>query len=785
MKKNIAYSLCAMLLLSACSNDMKDVVDNASVPQSGLQYMEFTASTGTGTRTQLTSDNKVVWQAGDEISIFDGTGNRKFTTKEGGASAVFGGNAASADNYYALYPYQEGATLEGNVIKNVTLPSEQTAKAGSFDAAFNLSVASATSDLQLVFDNVGSLVKFAVSNEQAANVRKVKLTSNDDTAVLTGSVDITLGDQPTVTPVSGQQASATLIADNGLEAGKYYYFAVLPSELSTGFSLTFYDNEGKTWQKDYTKEANITPSSILKLSAIEIGSFTNSLLTNANLIAAAEASTGRTFTKNEDGSVSLLDDDNYQIAMAVTRLYVVEKGDPSVCEEIGVFSNLELLNCYGNGITVLNLSNNASLTTLYCDNNQLTDLELSNNASLTTLYCNNNQLTKLDLSNNTALTDLRCYNNQLTDLVLSNNASLTYLDCNNNLLTKLNLSNNTVLTEFHCDFNQLTRLILPITNTLTTLYCNNNQLATLSLSNTSALTTLNCSYNYFLSLDISYNYQIDCSTLKVGNQGDYKPLDLYVNVAQFSQPLPNSEENRDVNKVLNIRASFLTNGYLIRDAQRAAGRAFTKDANGRVSLLDDDNYQIVMAVTSLNVIDSSEVEEIGVFSNLEYLDCSSINISSLDISNNTALTGLRCEGNLLTSLDVSNNTALKELICYENQLTSLDLSKNTELTNLRCDDNQLTSLDLTNNTALTELICVSNQLTSLDLTKNTKLIELKCTSNWLTNLDISNNNQIDCSILKVGNQRNNQTLNLYVNADQLSQTLPTEENERVNILLKE
>ena len=67
MKKNIAYSLCAMLLLSACSNDMKEVVDNVPVNQPTLQYMEFTASTGTDTRTQLTSDNKVVWQAGDAM----------------------------------------------------------------------------------------------------------------------------------------------------------------------------------------------------------------------------------------------------------------------------------------------------------------------------------------------------------------------------------------------------------------------------------------------------------------------------------------------------------------------------------------------------------------------------------------------------------------------------------------------------------------------------------------------------------------------------------------------
>ena len=38
----------------------------------------------------------------------------------------------------------------------------------------------------------------------------------------------------------------------------------------------------------------------------------------------------------------------------------------------------------------------------------------------------------------------------------------------------------------------------------------------------------------------------------------------------------------------------------------------------------------------------------------------------------------------LTSLDVSNNTALTFCDCNDNQLTSLDVSQNTALTNLYC-----------------------------------------------------------------------------------------------------
>ena len=54
-------------------------------------------------------------------------------------------------------------------------------------------------------------------------------------------------------------------------------------------------------------------------------------------------------------------------------------------------------------------------------------------------------------------------------------------------------------------------------------------------------------------------------------------------------------------------------------------------------------------------------------------------------------------------------------MCYNNQLTSLDVSHNTALTQLACSNNQLTSLDVSHNTALTWLWCYNNQLTSLDV----------------------------------------------------------------------
>ena len=170
----------------------------------------------------------------------------------------------------------------------------------------------------------------------------------------------------------------------------------------------------------------------------------------------------------------------------------------------------------------------------------------------------------------------------------------------------------------------------------------------------------------------------------------------------------------------------------------------------------------INTVTYLDVSIQSIYDLTGIedFTALTYLDCSwnqltSLDVSqntalgtfycqnnqliSLDVSQNTALGGFLCANNLLTNLDVSGSPALTHLACYNNQLTSLNISGATALTDLNCNGNQLTSLDLSNNTALTYFESRNNQLTNLNVSNNTALWYLRCSSNPIISLDISNN----------------------------------------------
>ena len=433
----------------------------------------------------------------------------------------------------------------------------------------------------------------------------------------------------------------------------------------------------------------------------------------------------------------------------------------SIADLTGIehFTALTRLDCNGNQLTALDVSQNTALTSLQCNSNQLSSLDVSLNTALTTLWCNSNQLTALDLSQNTALTSLQCnsnqlqtlnvshntaleylqcYNNQLQTLDVSNNTALTTLQCHNNQLQTLDVSNNTALTELYCRFNELTLLDVSHNTELTLLWCNNNQLTALDVSLNTALTSLNCGSNQLSSLDVSLNTALgylrcdnnqingenmealvaSLPTVAVGN-GEFRVIDFDSSTEQNFITATQVATARGK----NWRAYGLANGnwheYDGYQEGLPIDEAHFPDANFRNYLLAQSygwdhvlSDEEIAGIISLNVPGDSIADLTGIehFTALQQLYCYSNQLTALDVSHNTALTNLDCSNNQLTSLDVSNNTALQQLYCYSNQLTALDVSQNTALQHLYCNSNQLTALDVSNNTDLRELYCHNNRI---------------------------------------------------------------------------
>ncbi len=215
--------------------------------------------------------------------------------------------------------------------------------------------------------------------------------------------------------------------------------------------------------------------------------------------------------------------------------------------------------------------------------------------------------------------------------------------------------------------------------------------------------------------------------------------------------------------------------------QASSSNNIALDTDGQYIKIDINNDGEIQENEALNVfeldVSYSNIQDmtgIEAFINLTSLKCSTNQLTSLDITQNTALTFLSLNQNLITSLDLSQNLALEFLFYDKNQLTNLDVTQNTALTYLSLNENQLTSLDVSQNLALTALSLNQNQLTSLDISQNIALDYLSCGSNQLTSLDVTQNialETLSCSNIQLTSLDVTQNValeNLFCNGNQLT-----------------
>ena len=462
---------------------------------------------------------------------------------------------------------------------------------------------------------------------------------------------------------------------------------------------------------------------------------------------------------------------------------------------------LEELICHENQLTALDVSNNAALWALDCGDNQLSALDLTKNSGLEWVYCAFNQLTALDVSHNAALWYLTCWSNQLTSLDVSHNPELVYLDCEENRLSTVDLSKNAALETLYCSDNQLRTLDLSANTALELLYCGGNQLSTLDVSKNISLWYIYCGFNPLSALDVSKNtelaylycYNCQLNTLDLPESTNLLLVSCFSNrLTAFSADSATALEylwcydndltaldvadNSELglfdcraNKIespddvsgwqeigLILGDSFLFYPQKSDDIKLGAYKDAFPDANFRDEVLNllyynagikrtgesvmtwgDWLFLSSMEYLDLQDMDIRDMTGLSYFSGLEYLECGWNQLSTLDVSANTALEYLHCSGNQLTALDVSANTALEYLDCYDNQLTKLDVTHNIALEYLGCGYNQLSALDISKNTVLMYLYCFDNQLTSLDISRNIALESLHCGGNPLIDLDVS------------------------------------------------
>lgn len=171
-----------------------------------------------------------------------------------------------------------GVELDGSSIKNVVIPAEQTATAGSADSKAMIMVAKGDDANTLAFKNVCAYVKVTPKFNCAAICLKSKGAQN-----LAGKIDINYNDGEPTTTVTADGTNTVYLVGT-ISAGNAYYIAVRPEALASGFTIEFLTADKEHYYARSTSKAlNLTRSNVKNLGEFTTtGTWTISSPTTGN-----------------------------------------------------------------------------------------------------------------------------------------------------------------------------------------------------------------------------------------------------------------------------------------------------------------------------------------------------------------------------------------------------------------------------------------------------------------------------------------------------------------------
>jgi Leucine-rich repeat (LRR) protein len=480
---------------------------------------------------------------------------------------------------------------------------------------------------------------------------------------------------------------------------------------------------------------------LLKVLIIAIAMITGSHLAHAETaINIPDANfkkylTDNGFDKNGDGIIS-----QEEAAKAKSILITTNMSIASI-EGIQYFTNLTTLWCTNNQLTQVDLSKNTKLEDLDLLSNKLTSIDVSACTELDRLRVSENSLTTLDVSKNAKIEILDFdYNSGITSIDLSNILGLKKLSCRVTGISSIDLSKAPNLTYLDISGDKISTLDISRQGSLTYLGAITCTLTSLDLRNNQLLEKLYCPENKLKALNLTHN--INLIEAMIGCQKfDYTHIGYdSINVELGDAPkaaLKNLEESGDGIMYKNRCIKFVTTQNLdIPDANFKAYLVSKFDTNGDKEISTAE----AIGVSSISCRNKSIRSFAGIeyFKNLMKLDIGQ-NIfynACLDLTNNTKLTYVSCDGCALKALKITNCYHIQTLFCNGNAITNLDVSSNTELVTLVCYNNLLSELYLGENKSLNQLNCSKNILKLLIIKGLTNLATIDCSTNYLTSLDV-------------------------------------------------
>ena len=218
-------SLAAIFALSACNNDVTEVVNVDSEYINSVKVTVDDFISETGTRTAYTVDAEgfhFQWAAGDTLGIYPVGGDQvafPISEGDGSATAQFDGGAwklRSSYQYAAYYPFSAANYHLSETSLPVTYTGQtqdgngSTAHLASYDyLACAATAPNGDGGIDMTMNHLGCFVRLQLTMPEADTYSKVTIESSDAKFVTSGTVDLTQS-EPSIT---ANKSTATMTID--------------------------------------------------------------------------------------------------------------------------------------------------------------------------------------------------------------------------------------------------------------------------------------------------------------------------------------------------------------------------------------------------------------------------------------------------------------------------------------------------------------------------------------------------------------------------------------------
>ena len=271
------------LLAVSCSVHEFDTPDT-STSSKDIFHAYLESYSEPDTRVYVNEEIKILWDAKDQISLFNGaTLNQKyrFTGSTGDSVGEFEkvtdpfGTGNNLPYVCAVYPYMSSTIIDNKDVMTLVFPAEQSYREGSFGRGANIMV-SVTKDDPLRFKNAAGylMLKFYGKDVSVSSVTLEGRNGEPLSGEATWKPAV--GAVPDFAFASTKGTPLTLTCNNPVELGTdketatVFWMVVPPTTFEKGFRLTVTNTDGETFTKETDKNVSVVRNTLLRIAPIEV-----------------------------------------------------------------------------------------------------------------------------------------------------------------------------------------------------------------------------------------------------------------------------------------------------------------------------------------------------------------------------------------------------------------------------------------------------------------------------------------------------------------------------------